>query len=670
MPQDEEINTSGADLDLDESSDSGLTAQTGEMPEVDASSQPVRDLSVIVAEALFCEALQLGQPCKRIETGNVVIIEAPNQDWVRPVLEAGPAALLGWRERPQRRLGQQLPKSERNFCTFECSSKDRSRDSLVYEIADEMTKGRTCLIVTADLAAIPVDLQHSSDNTLVLKNPTSDWLERVLAAVTGDPHLEAGEAIRFQDLKPEMLKLALRPGQSADDFVSRLARLTGSARSQNQNAKLGLDDLHGMPEMISWAKALAADIRAYKAGLLPWSDMDRGVLLSGPPGTGKTTVARAIADHCGIAFFPTSYSTWQGSGAGHLGDVTRAIRTVFHEARKDAPSLVFIDELDSINSRDNSSKHGDWWRSINNTLLEELDGAVAREGVFVLGATNYTTNIDLALKRSGRLDREIEINLPDTNARGRIFQVYLGDALPQPDIDRLASLASGHTGADVAAWVRRARRTARAARRDINYGDVLNEIVGETNERDPEDMYRIAVHEAGHALLVTRANPSTPPALLLGRGGKLGGQTALSAAFKQILTSKDVDKLLMALLAGRAAEHVICGDVSAGAGGPAHSDLGRATRLAAMAEASYCFGSTGLLWADMNSADQIQSQLALRPGTEAAVRRRLDEAHEAATAVIVANRPVVERLAEALVERFVLTPADVGELIDGGWPTP
>ena len=282
--------------------------------------------------------------------------------------------------------------------------------------------------------------------------------------------------------------------------------------------------------------------------------------------------------------------------------------------------------------------------------------------MIVIGATNYPGNLAPALKRAGRLDREIEIGLPDANALEQIFKVYLGDALPKPDLVRLASLAIGHTGADVAAWVRRARRTARATRREIVFEDVLHEIVGETAERDPAELYRVGVHEARHTLIATLQNPAAPPSLMIGHGG----QTALSAAFNRVITPARVENMLILALADRADEEIICGEVSAGAGGPAHCDLAKATRLAAMAEASYCTGSTGLTWTDVDNTEQLQAQLALRPGTEAAVRLRLVQSYEAAKAMIAAHQPVVEKLAAALVDRIVLTPDEVGGIINAG----
>ncbi|WP_298283220.1 AAA family ATPase [Acidocella sp.] len=649
----------------DDPPDNEPVNQVGDAAEPETpAAKPARDLPLVAADALFHAALQAGQPGPKIENGDVIIVEAPSADWLRPVMEAAPFALFGRLEPLPKFRGLSARTDECPYRVFEClGSKEKSQDSLVNEIAIEIAEGCTIIIVTADIdLAVPKPIRDSADHILALRHPTADWLERVLVEATGDNQVEAGRDINWADVKPDMLKLAVRRGQSANDFVHRLAKLVVAARRPNQGAKLRLDDLHGMPEVIKWAKSLAADICDYKAGRLAWSDMDRGALMWGPPGVGKTLAARTIADYCGVTFFATSYSAWQGTGSGHLGDVTRAARAVFLEARKAAPAIIFLDELDTIGSRESDSKHGDWWRSIINMLLEELDGAAAREGVIVVGATNYPGNIDPALKRSGRLDREIQIGLPDTAALERIFAVYVDDALPKADLVRLAGLAIGHTGADVAAWVRRARRTARERRRDITFDDVMHEIVGDAAEHDRADLHRIAAHEAGHALIATLQNPAVPPSLMIGNGG----QTALSATSRRVITPKEVDNMLMLALAGRAAEEIICGAPSAGAGGPAHSDLAKATRLAAMAEASYCLGSTGLIWSDVDNAEQLHTQLALRPGTEAAVRHRLDQAYEAAKATIVAHQPVVEKLAAALVDRMILTPEEVGEIIKGG----
>ena len=145
--------------------------------------------------------------------------------------------------------------------------------------------------------------------------------------------------------------------------------------------------------------------------------------------------------------------------------MTKAIRSTFQRARKTTPSLLFIDELDSVGRRDKATANDEWWRSITNTLLEQLDGVADREGVLVIGATNFRENIDPAIRRAGRLDREIEIGLPDTAALADIYRVHLGDVLKPNDLLRLATLSMGRTGADVARWARGARRRARIERR-------------------------------------------------------------------------------------------------------------------------------------------------------------------------------------------------------------
>ncbi len=644
------------------------TEQTDDMfgsePEL---PKPTRDLALIAADALFQVTPQSDHLKQEIKDGDVIIIVAPHHEWVGPISEIAPTKLLGCHEPTAECRRRRGHTDDRPFRVIECDRpEERFRESLVKEVADYTAAGRTVVIVTADLDRnIPKTLQDAADHMLQLKEPATDWLARVATEATGDDQVEVSGHIKFADLRPELLKLAVRRGQSANDFVRRVAKLNTAPERADPTEKLKLDDLHGMPELVKWARGLAVDIADFKAGRLQWADMDRGVLLSGPPGVGKTLGARTVADHCGVPFFVASYSAWQATGSGHLGDVTRAIAADFEAAIKAAPSILFIDELDSIPSRASGSRHREWWRSINNTLLEKLDGAASREGVIVIGATNYPQSLDPALKRSGRLDREIEIGLPNAKALQKIFKVYLGEVLQGEDLVRLAGVSVGRTGADVAAWVRRARRTARSSARDIVFDDVLREVIGDAPERDAASTYRIAIHEAGHALVATLTDPDAPPAVMIGGTGGTAGGTIIDVPTQGVTTHKEVEQLLVLLLAGRAAEEVILGEASAGAGGPARSDLARATKIAAIAEAAYGLGSTGLMWADMENGEQFQSSMALRAGTESAVRLRLAQAYDSAKTLILAHRYVVEKLAETLVRRTVLSPEEVREITKG-----
>lgn len=186
-----------------------------------------------------------------------------------------------------------------------------------------------------------------------------------------------------------------------------------------------IETMHGYGRARSWALDLKADLDLWRAGKLPWDQMSTKLLLSGPPGTGKTTYAKALCNSLGVPLVLASVSTWLEPG--YLGDVIKRIRLSFEEAGRHRPAILFIDELDGIGSRGASRSHDDYWRSLINKLLELLDGALRSEGVIVVGATNEPGHIDPALRRSGRLETHIEIPLPDVDALVGIIAHHLGD---------------------------------------------------------------------------------------------------------------------------------------------------------------------------------------------------------------------------------------------------
>ena len=627
-----------------------------------------------IAAAILLHAL-FDREAPQIKRNDLIILEVPSPGWGAVIADMAASQLLGMLidgvRDPETEVGDPplLDKRESNIRVIrgnepieQQEKKDGSR--LIREVGLELEQGKTVIIVTPSADKfVPALLRRSADHVLVVPGPDHTWLQTFAKVATDDENIPSVEDLDLSQLTPELLRLSARRSQSAADLVVRLRAVLEDAAISANPEGLALGDLHGMDDVVAWGRSLAIDLAQYMSGNLNWSDIDRGALLWGAPGTGKTTVARALARHCKVPFFSTSYTQWQREGDGHLGTVLNAMSNSFEEARKAAPAILFIDELDTVNARDNNSYHRDWWRAIVNALLEQLDGVVAREGVVVIGATNYPRAIDAAIRRAGRLDREIEIKLPDAKALAKIFDVFLRGALAQTDLERLASIAVGHTGADVAGWVRGARRRARMARREVTFADVFGEIAGNIPDRASPLNRRVAIHEAGHAVINMLESPDAPPPTVA-MGADFTGQGATSFELDRstVVTGELIDRSLRMLFGGRAAEEVILGQPTGGAGGSLNSDLAKATRLAIAAEVNLGLGSTGLIWGNFDDPDKIETILATRPATEQAVRRRLDAAYAGAKGLISQHRTTVEALADALLDRVVLTPTQTADI--------
>lgn len=607
--------------------------------------------------------------------------------------------------RESKRYGNRRHKSEGSVAVFRQPQDDTDRRAgLLNELVNRSLRQRqkVVIVATPDPGSLPSVIRNAADAIWRLPEPDEKWLSGFAAEITGDLTLDSEREVvdgvspaiaklkasvqpeakaKFDptDLKPDILQLAVRAGQSAKDFLFRTKKLVAAGKApapKPASFLITLEDLHGLEEFVIWAKALAVDLTEYKKGQLPWSEVDPGVLLAGPPGTGKTMAAQAAARYCQVNFVATSYSAWQAEDEGHLGDVIGAIRNVFKHAKNKAPSLLFLDELDSVGSRQNSSGHKEWWRSIVNALLEELDGVGGRDGVVVIGATNHPAAIDTAIRRAGRMDRFIEVRLPNAEALDKIYKFYIeselkniplsGEAWADDHFKHLAALSLGYSGADVTRVIRNAKRHARSGERSLEFNDVFQELRGsDLTEFSGELQRRIAVHEAGHAVALTLQKPKSPPTVRLGGLGHSGGGISHTISRHAIFTAKEVDELLIVALAGRAAEELICGQPSSGAGGSPSSDVAKATRIAALAETNWALGRLGLAWSDMGDTPNLDTLLAMRPGAFAAVHERLDTAYDSAKRIIAANRETVLLLTDLLLERRLLLPGEVADIVSG-----
>jgi len=413
-----------------------------------------------------------------------------------------------------------------------------------------------------------------------------------------------------------------------------------------------LASLAGPDEARAFGGTLALDLVDYQAGRIRWTEVDPGCVFYGPPGTGKTMLARAIAAECGVSFIATSFAEWT-SGSGGGADTLARMKETFATARKNAPCILFLDEIDSLPKRGSGDHNSTYFQTIVNGTLEEI-GSSKNKGVIVIAACNDPSNLDPALIRSGRLDRMIEVPLPSPEALPGIFKHHLGiDILNVHDLDRMALHCIGKSGADIAKIVRDARRIARRARTPLSDQHLYEAICASVAKLSPEALRVTAVHEAGHAAVAFRQGGFDRIIISLASSATFS-QTSTSAP----MTRESVKAELVRLLAGRAAEEVLLGEPSGGAGGADVSDLARASRLALEAITRHGLSNSGrLLWHPWAIS---------RPFTDSYCGEEADlwlgEANETALAQIRNDSVFVAMIAHLLLKRGVLTECDLQQI--------
>lgn len=335
----------------------------------------------------------------------------------------------------------------------------------------------------------------------------------------------------------------------------------------------------------TWGLSLKEDLDAWRNGILDWSEVDKGILLYGPPGVGKTSFAKSLAAECGAHFVASSLGKWQSNG--HLGDLLKAMYADFAEAKENAPCVLLIDEFDSFGDR--AKLHGDnaqYVLEVINAALEAIDGTSGREGVVIIGATNLPERIDPAFLRAGRLEEHVLLNKPDSVARAGILEYYLPELSNDPALQDVARRLTWATGADLELLARRAGQKARRHGRKLTISDVMNELPKQ-RQLSADDDWRVCVHEAGHAILAAVFNVGIIEFVEVfdldhaeGTGTSLG-RTMIIDPTRAIRTESSIRANICMSLGGLAAEEVVFGDRSTTAGGTSTtSDLAHVTELA------------------------------------------------------------------------------------------
>lgn len=598
--------------------------------------------------------------------GVAVVVEVPGPQWVDPVAEA-------WRELVL--MTEDVPEDADDF-DIESGSDPTERwlevrrDGLQRAHTPREGNGTIALALSSGRAVygfaptpdrhLPASLVQAADIRATIPRLDADAIHEIIAILTGATPNGKFPSDLARLVEIDDFWLSCRRGESADDGLRRLQRLV---ETRFRPPSITLNELHGMDEASRWGTALSRDLAEYREGTLPWSAIDRGVVVYGPPGTGKTTFAQALAGSCGVPLIAASLNQWQSAGSGHLGDLLKAMAETFQAARAAAPAILFVDEVDSFGDRASfKAESKDYSIQVVNAFLEHLDGIGGREGVVVVGACNHPDRLDPAIVRSGRLDRMIAIPLPDCGALANILRHHLAGDLRDDCLAQVAKRAQGATGADCARWVRGARRRARSDGRPMSLLDLEAEICG-TETPPPQDwLYRFALHEAGHAIAILHDRPGDLTLVTIRQSPQTGGGTLASDDHRRPITPSEVTSNLILFLAGRAAEDVILGSVSAGAGGSESSDLARATALATAASTAWGLSEDGLLWQGMPDTSTIGSMLALRPDLARQVRGRLADAYTSAKKLVVQHRHLLERIAARLVEDETLDGAEIRAL--------
>jgi ATP-dependent Zn protease len=521
-------------------------------------------------------------------------------------------------------------------------------------------------------------VKATADVFEVFGEPGHELVRGAIEMFCGE-RLSDSDAARIAEAGWKDLRALFRRGRSVRQSLQRLG--TTSAKREMDRHKVtetdfpsldgvGIEHLHGYGEAADWGRKFVQDVKDHKAGKISWQSVERGLLLYGVPGTGKTRFAEALAVSCQVPLVFGSYASWQARG--HQGDMLKAMRAAFDAARQQAPCILLIDELESFLDRSKDSDHADYIRPIVNGLLELLDGADRREGVIVIGTTNFPKSIDPAILRPGRIGKHVEVLLPDGEARRLILEQYLQWTVPEEHRADLALATEGLSGADLEDVARQVWRDCRMAGRQIDI-EVVNTHLPNVIAMPAERLKTSAIHESGHVLVGLAAGRTILDIRVIDRYREgvgrynLGGVTFQQVPVPHRTPDYFIEEMMISL-AGMAAEMEIIGAHGDGSGGLEDSDLVNATDTATYYEAVFGMGETMVseVLPDRKRLARIRQNPILWTRIDALLKRQL-----ATTRTLVAeNRGLIEALADHLVNEKRLSGNDLKQfLVSNGFAT-
>ena len=409
------------------------------------------------------------------------------------------------------------------------------------------------------------------------------------------------------------------------------------------------------------------------------ASMPKGVLLVGPPGTGKTMLAKAVAGEANVPFFSISGSEFVEMFVG-MG--ASKVRDLFKQAKEKAPCIVFIDEIDAIGQKRNSGSMGgnDEREQTLNQLLTEMDGFEGNNGVIILAATNRPEALDPALTRPGRFDRRVPVELPDLQGREAILKVHARKIKTMPDVDFhvIARMASGASGAELANIINEAAlRAVRDHRTQVTQADLeesIEVVIAGYQKKNAvlsdQEKHVVAYHEIGHALVAALQSHSAPVqkiTIIPRTSGALGYTMQVEEADKNLLTKEELLNKIATLTGGRAAEEVKFGEITTGAS----NDIEQATKLARAMITRYGMSDEFDMVAMETVTNQYlggDAQLSCSAETQREIDRKVvnvvREQHEKARKILDENRAKLDELSQYLYEKETITGEEFMRILD------
>ena len=454
------------------------------------------------------------------------------------------------------------------------------------------------------------------------------------------------------------------------------------ARLNSDTNKVTFKDVAGLSEEKEEVKELIDFLKAPKKFQKLGARIPKGVLLMGPPGTGKTLLAKAVAGEADVPFYFISGSDFVelfvGVGASR-------VRDMFHQAKRTAPCLIFIDEIDAVGRQRGTGLGGghDEREQTLNQLLTEMDGFGANEGIIIIAATNRPDVLDPALLRPGRFDRQITVSLPDVKGREEILAVHAKNKILADGITlkNLAKRTPGFSGADLENLLNEAALLAvRRNKSEITMSEideatdrVLMGPAKTSHKYSEADRKLVAYHEAGHAVIGLKLrNASDVQKVTIIPRGQAGGYNMMVPSEEKLCSTKtDLLEEITGLLGGRTAEEITFGEITTGA----HNDFEKATKIARAMVTEYGMSDLGplqfeqqsgsvFLGRDYNKPQHFSNEVANEIDME--MRKIINNCHKEAKEIISKNKDLLKLIAEALLEYETLTKEQIDYLVENG----